>query len=305
MGGAETEMGETTRNVLIEAANWDPVSIARTARRHKLPSEAAKRYERGVDPEIAGRGRLPCRPAHGRPRRRHRRRRRLAHPRTRPRARRSSCRTASSRTSSASSTPRPRCTTRSPRSAASSPPTDDGFAVVPPSWRPDLTGKAELAEEVARLVGYHRIPSVLPVAPPGRGLTRSQRLRRQAADVLAGGGLDRGALVPVRDRRRERRVRQRRRRARGIRAHRERARPERAVPAPLAAARAHRRRAPQPLARPHRPRPLRDRARVPSRGGPHLRLGRPPGRRSRSPSDEVLAALQARHPAAAAASRAC
>uniref|UniRef100_UPI0013968726 phenylalanine--tRNA ligase subunit beta n=1 Tax=Agromyces humi TaxID=1766800 RepID=UPI0013968726 len=53
MGGAETEMDDSTRNVLIEAANWDPVSIARTARRHKLPSEAAKRYERGVDPEIA------------------------------------------------------------------------------------------------------------------------------------------------------------------------------------------------------------------------------------------------------------
>ncbi len=59
---------------------------------------------------------------------------------------------------------------------------------MPPSWRPDLTGKAELAEEVARLVGYHRIPSVLPVAPPGRGLTRSQRLRRQTADVLAAAG---------------------------------------------------------------------------------------------------------------------
>ena len=65
---------------------------------------------------------------------------------------------------------------------------DGGFSVVPPSWRPDLTGREELAEEVARLVGYHRIPSVLPVAPPGRGLTRSQRLRRQTADVLAGAG---------------------------------------------------------------------------------------------------------------------
>ncbi|WP_456236769.1 phenylalanine--tRNA ligase subunit beta-related protein, partial [Agromyces humi] len=65
---------------------------------------------------------------------------------------------------------------------------DGGFEVVPPSWRPDLTGRAELAEEVARLAGYHRIPSVLPVAPPGRGLTRSQRIRRRVADTLAAAG---------------------------------------------------------------------------------------------------------------------
>ena len=38
MGGGTTEMGDATRNVLIEAATFDPVSIARTARRHKLPS---------------------------------------------------------------------------------------------------------------------------------------------------------------------------------------------------------------------------------------------------------------------------
>ena len=55
---------------------------------------------------------------------------------------------------------------------------DGGFEVVPPSWRPDLTGRAELAEEVARLAGYHRIPSVLPVAPracrrPGAGCAGS------------------------------------------------------------------------------------------------------------------------------------
>ena len=54
MGGAETEISDSTRNVLIESANFDPVSIARSARRHKLPSEASRRYERGVDPQIAG-----------------------------------------------------------------------------------------------------------------------------------------------------------------------------------------------------------------------------------------------------------
>ena len=187
MGGAETEIGDSTRNVLIEAANWDPVSIARTARRHKLPSEAAKRYERGVDPEIAATAvsrvaQLMVDLAGG---------------------------TADAGGSLIHEAPA--------RNAIFLPDgyvsgligieyTDDevhdalaevggavtrvdgGFEVVPPSWRPDLTGRAELAEEVARLVGYHRIPSVLPVAPPGRGLTRSQRIRRRVADTLAAAG---------------------------------------------------------------------------------------------------------------------
>jgi len=49
MGGAATELSESTTDVVIEAASFDPVLIARGARRHKLPSEASKRFERGVD----------------------------------------------------------------------------------------------------------------------------------------------------------------------------------------------------------------------------------------------------------------
>ena len=52
MGGATTEIGAGTTTVLLEAAHWDPTGVARTARRHRLPSEAAKRFERGVDPEM-------------------------------------------------------------------------------------------------------------------------------------------------------------------------------------------------------------------------------------------------------------
>lgn len=187
MGGAETEMGETTRNVLVEAANWDPVSIARTARRHKLPSEAAKRYERGVDPEIAAAAvsrvaQLMVDLAGG---------------------------TADAGGSLISTAPAREAIVL-PAGFVSSiigveytedevhdalaeiggviSAVDGGFSVVPPAWRPDLTGREELAEEVARLIGYDRIPSVLPVAPPGRGLTRSQRLRRRTADALAAAG---------------------------------------------------------------------------------------------------------------------
>ncbi|MDP4899584.1 MAG: phenylalanine--tRNA ligase beta subunit-related protein, partial [Pontimonas sp.] len=53
MGGASTEISDSTTRVLVEAAWFDPVSIARTQRRHKLPSEASKRFARGVDPLVA------------------------------------------------------------------------------------------------------------------------------------------------------------------------------------------------------------------------------------------------------------
>ncbi|MEY4367001.1 MAG: hypothetical protein RLZ28_416, partial [Actinomycetota bacterium] len=53
MGGESTEVSSSTKNVLIESANFDPISVARSARRHKLPSEAAKRFERGVDHSVA------------------------------------------------------------------------------------------------------------------------------------------------------------------------------------------------------------------------------------------------------------
>src|SRR5699024_8170857 len=52
MGGAETEVSESTTAVLVEAAHFDPVTVARTARRHKLPSEAAKRFARGLDAQL-------------------------------------------------------------------------------------------------------------------------------------------------------------------------------------------------------------------------------------------------------------
>ncbi|MDD9204923.1 phenylalanine--tRNA ligase beta subunit-related protein, partial [Georgenia sp. 10Sc9-8] len=52
MGGASTEVSAGTTDVLVEAAHFSPVSVARTARRHKLASEAAKRFERGVDPRL-------------------------------------------------------------------------------------------------------------------------------------------------------------------------------------------------------------------------------------------------------------
>ncbi len=52
MGGATTEVGTATTDILLEGATWDPLAVFKTARRHKLPSEASKRFERVVDPAI-------------------------------------------------------------------------------------------------------------------------------------------------------------------------------------------------------------------------------------------------------------
>ncbi|MEP6479768.1 MAG: phenylalanine--tRNA ligase subunit beta, partial [Rhodoglobus sp.] len=188
MGGASTEISDTTTNVLVEAGNWEPITIARTARRHKLWSEAARRYERGVDPKVAAPGaarvvELLVELAGG-----------TADP--------------LGSTLDNSVAPKPielpdgyieklvgvhysadeisgSLTAIGGTIAAST----GGQTVTPPAWRPDLDDKSTLAEEVARIVGYDRIPSVLPVAPPGRGLTREQRLRRSAANSLAASGL--------------------------------------------------------------------------------------------------------------------
>ena len=62
------------------------------------------------------------------------------------------------------------------------------LTVTAPSWRPDLSGPADLVEEVARLHGYQHIPSELPPAPVSSGLTHQQRLRRRVGLALAGAG---------------------------------------------------------------------------------------------------------------------
>ncbi len=188
MGGGETEVSDATTDVLIEAAWFDPVTVARTARRHKLPSEASRRFERGVDPQLqAAAAELAVRllVEHGGG-------------------------TAGPEVTDVGDVPEPQ-TIAMPRDLPSRlvgveysddrveeilheigcdvTVSDDRLLVTPPSWRPDLGVGADLVEEVARIDGYDRIPSVLPVAPPGAGLTHGQRARRRVSDVLADNGL--------------------------------------------------------------------------------------------------------------------
>ncbi|MFD1719256.1 phenylalanine--tRNA ligase subunit beta [Georgenia deserti] len=196
MGGAATEVSPSTSDVLVEAAHFDPVSVARTARRHRLPSEAAKRFERGVDPRlpaVAAQRVVDLLVAYGGG---------TADPAVGDVDRTGTPEPVLFDPAAAARLvgvdyPRERVvgileqigctvtTTADPDTATADGAGDTTVQVTPPSWRPDLVGPAHLIEEVARIDGYDEIPSVLPAAPAGRGLTVSQRQRRDIARALA------------------------------------------------------------------------------------------------------------------------
>ncbi|MDQ0850900.1 phenylalanyl-tRNA synthetase beta chain [Arthrobacter sp. B3I9] len=188
MGGASTEVSGTTSTILIEAAHFEEVSIARSRRRHKLPSEASKRFERGVDWHVAH----------------------LAAQRAVDLLVELAGGTAAAEGTDVGTAPDP-VTVQLPAGFAADRigidfsaeqivtsledlgavvvESADGWTVTAPSWRMDLETKEDLSEEIARLVGYDKIPASLPVAPPGRGLTRVQQQRRRLLQALASSGL--------------------------------------------------------------------------------------------------------------------
>lgn len=189
MGGATSEVSPSTSAVLVEAAHFDPVSVARSARRHKLSTEASRRFERGVDPELAPYAaelvvRLLAEYGGGTPD--------------------AGVTDVGSREAPDPITLPPDLPSRlvgvdydeeqvvgSLEAVGVTVDRSDGaLLATPPSWRPDLRIPVDLVEEVARLVGYDLIPSELPVAPPGRGLTKVQRARRSVSRTLA----DRGCV---------------------------------------------------------------------------------------------------------------
>ncbi|WP_327161080.1 phenylalanine--tRNA ligase subunit beta [Streptomyces zaomyceticus] len=197
MGGAHTEIADPetdpetgvvtgTAEVVIEAAHFDAISIARTARRHKLASEASKRFERGVDPQAAAAAAQRCVDllvllAGG---------------------------TAEAGVTEVSAPSAPRTITlpanhpdkvagvdygretvvRRLQEVGCDVYGQDELVVTVPSWRPDLNEPNDLAEEVIRLEGYENLPSTLPKPPAGRGLTERQRVHRRVGRALAGAG---------------------------------------------------------------------------------------------------------------------
>ena len=203
MGGASSEVSGQTEDLLVEAAHFDPITTARTARRHKLFSEAARRFERGVDPDLPPRAAqmvvdLLTRYGGGQ---------------------------ADPAVTDYDQRPEPAAISFDPAYPAAIIGVDyatgdvhhvleaigcqvwtkgghavvhsevggvagaGSWKVVPPGWRPDLTRAIDLVEEVGRIAGFGLITSVLPQAPAGPGSTKSQRLRRSVARALADFGL--------------------------------------------------------------------------------------------------------------------
>ncbi|RFC76170.1 phenylalanine--tRNA ligase subunit beta [Streptomyces sp. AcE210] len=191
MGGANTEIADHeadagTTDVVIEAAHFDPVSIARTARRHKLSSEASKRFERGVDPQAASAAAqrtvdLLVLLAGG-----------TSEPGVTeviaPSAPHTITLPADHPDKVAGVTYGRETVVRRLQQVGCDVYGQDNLTVTVPSWRPDLVEPNDLAEEVIRLEGYENLPSTLPRPPAGRGLTERQRLHRRAGRALAGAG---------------------------------------------------------------------------------------------------------------------
>ncbi|MCK2216684.1 phenylalanine--tRNA ligase subunit beta [Actinomadura sp. ATCC 31491] len=216
MGGLETEISGSSTDIVIEAAHFSATGISRESRRHGLVSEASKRFERGVDRELplvaswkavrllAELGGAEIRPgvthaeAQVSPAR-------IAIPAGYPgrvagvayaketvvaRLEQVGCVVTDGddpavREGGVDPTGVVTGGALAARLAVTG---DDMITVTPPSWRPDLTDPNDLAEEVIRLEGYENLPSVLPSAPAGAGLTEGQRLRRRAGRALAEGG---------------------------------------------------------------------------------------------------------------------
>lgn len=188
MGGADSEVNEATTSVVIEAARFDPISIAKNARRHKLSTEASRRFERGVDPSLAefasARAASLLMQLGGAV---HVDSQRAGEPKYSPIVELDPHFIAKLTGADISlSQVREKllivgCDIEEVSDAL--------WRIDPPSWRSDLVAPVDLVEEVARMVGYDAIPSVLPVHPVSPGLTSFQRRLRILAQMLADRGL--------------------------------------------------------------------------------------------------------------------
>ncbi len=188
MGGESSEISDSTTRVLLEAAYFSPMAVARTSKRLGLRTEASARFERGCDPwgidravdrfcELVGAptatGRLDVRGALPEPLR-------IVVPSRRVRA----VLGVDIDAEEAASLVEP--------IGFLAEPADGDLVVTVPTNRPDVRpaphGVDDVIEEIARTYGYARIPRRQPSWPEPGGLTRYQRERRLVADALSGVG---------------------------------------------------------------------------------------------------------------------
>jgi phenylalanyl-tRNA synthetase beta chain len=184
MGGVDSEVGEGTSAVILEAAYFDPDTIAFTARRHQLRTEASARFERGADPEVipfaaARAAQLLADHAGGRvaPQERD------VYPRPIERAQ-VILRCARTNALLGTQVPAEDQAGHLRSIGLEVEAVDDGLVVTVPTRRPDLAREIDLVEEVARLHGLDRLPSTLPSGPAG-GLTPNQAAERRLRSILA------------------------------------------------------------------------------------------------------------------------
>jgi phenylalanyl-tRNA synthetase beta chain len=190
MGGASSEISGFTSTVLLEAAYFTPMAIARTGKRLGLQTEARARFERGTDPEVIdlaidrfatllpGLRRGPTVD--------------VAFPEHLPKARPVRVRTSRVNAILGTSLSDDEITGLLLPIGFVATPVEPGVqTVVIPTWRPDSEREIDVIEEVARLHGYRNIERTLPPGVRvGGGLTSYQRSRRQVRDILCGAGLN-------------------------------------------------------------------------------------------------------------------
>lgn len=185
MGGLSSEISETTTDIALEAVRFDPVCVAKNSRRHKLSSEASRRLERSVDPslaEFASARFVQLLSAHS-----------SAHhvatvvdgePIYAP-----TVKIDPSYISKVLGFEIPPKKVAEVLRVIGCDVDEKSFTIDPPSWRSDLLTPADFTEEVARMIGYDKIPSVLPPRPLHASLTPTQKRRRAVATMLASRGL--------------------------------------------------------------------------------------------------------------------
>ena len=186
MGGLASEVTSQTTKIALEAAHFDPISIARNSRFHKLSSEASRRMERNTDPalteiasaraaqllmDLAGAKYLGSS---------------FAGLAIKPRKIKISVEKVCELIGA-------KYTLKQVKDALiliGCKVTGSGaiITIEVPSWRPDLSSTADFAEEIARLVGYDQIPLRLPTGKSGAKLSTMQNRKRQIALMLANQG---------------------------------------------------------------------------------------------------------------------